>query len=176
MEIHVTRRIEAPVETVWKIIGEEYAQVGEWGSAVLASKPRAGTPKVAGAPVAGRICETSLGPFTEAIEAYDARRHTLTYSATGDKMPGFMKGLQNTWKLRSLGANATEATMTLSADIAFPMNILMGWMMKMQFKKASTETVDDLQYFAETGRVSERKRKIDESSKAVDARKAFLAA
>ncbi len=93
----------------------------------------------------------------------------VSYSATGEKMPGFMKGLRNTWHLTPSG-NGTKASMTLKADIAFPMNILMGWMMKMQFKKALTETIDDLKVYAETGRPSPRKVKVDSSKKAIAAR------
>ncbi|MEM1053378.1 MAG: SRPBCC family protein [Pseudomonadota bacterium] len=175
MEIKISRRIKAPIDQVWKIVADDYAQVGDWVSAVYVSQARSGRPKIAEAPCAGRICETSLGPFTEIIEAFDRVNHTLTYSATGDKMPGFMKGLQNTWKLRPVGANETEASMTLSANIAFPMNVLMGWMMKMQFKRAVTETIDDLQAFAETGSVSDRKVEIENSAKALAAKQAAAA-
>lgn len=63
--------------------------------------------------------------------------------------------------------------MTLRADIAFPMNIFMGWMMKMQFKKALNETIDDLKVYAETGRPSPRKVKVDASKKAAAARQAM---
>ncbi|ABD54470.1 SRPBCC family protein [Jannaschia sp. CCS1] len=169
MELTITRTIDAPLDKVWDIVGPNYTSAGDWASSVYVSGARAGTPKVASAPAAGRVCETSLGPFTETIEAYDADRHTVSYSAGGEKMPGFMKGLRNTWNLTQSG-NGTKASMTLRADIAFPMNILMGWMMKMQFKKALNETIDDLKVYAETGRPSPRKVKVDASKKAIAAR------
>ena len=171
MELTISRQIDAPLENVWHILGPNYTAAGDWASSVYVSGARAGTPKVADAPAAGRVCETSLGPFTETIEAYDPARHTVSYSATGAKMPGFMKGLRNTWQLTPSG-NGTKASMTLRADIAFPMNFLMGWMMKMQFRKALTETIDDLKAYAETGRPSARKVKVDASKKAAAARQA----
>ncbi|GFE65723.1 SRPBCC family protein [Litoreibacter roseus] len=172
MELTITRQIDAPIDKVWDILGPNYTSAGDWASSVFASAPRPGTAKVANAPAAGRVCETSLGPFTETIEAYDPDRRLVSYSATGDKMPGFMKGLRNTWQLSPSG-NGTKASMTLRADIAFPMNVLMGWMMKMQFRKALTETIDDLKVYAETGRPSPRKVKVDASKKAAAARQAM---
>ncbi|MFQ6552684.1 SRPBCC family protein [Aestuariibius insulae] len=170
--MNISRQIDAPLDKVWDIVGPNYTSAGDWASSVYVSGVRSGTPKVTGAPAAGRVCETSLGPFTETIEAYDDARHMVSYSATGEKMPGFMKGLRNTWHLTPSG-NGTKASMTLKANIAFPMNILMGWMMKMQFKKALTETIDDLKVYAETGRPSPRKVKVDGSKKAVAARQAM---
>ena len=172
MELTVIRRIDAPIDKVWDILGPNYTSAGDWASSVFVSGARAGTPKVAHAPAAGRVCETSLGPFTETIEDYDPDRHVVSYSATGAKMPGFMKGLRNTWTLKPVGG-ATEARMTLQADIAFPMNILMGWMMKMQFNKALSETIDDLKYYAENDKPHPRKTKIDASKKATAARHAM---
>lgn len=172
MELNIIRQINAPLDKVWNIVGPNYTSAGDWASSVYVSGARPGTPKVANAPAAGRVCETSLGPFTETIEAYDDSRHIVSYSATGAKMPGFMKGLRNTWHLTPSG-NGTKASMTLRADIAFPMNMLMGWMMKMQFKKALTETIDDLKAYAETGRPSPRKLKVDASKKAAAARQAM---
>jgi len=172
MQLSISRQIDASLDKVWDIVGPNYTSAGDWASSVYISGARSGTPKVAGAPAAGRVCETSLGPFTETIEAYDSHSHMVSYSATGAKMPGFMKGLRNTWQLTPNG-NGTKASMTLNADIAFPMNILMGWMMKMQFKRALSETIDDLKVYAETGRPSPRKVKVDASKKAAAARQAM---
>lgn len=165
--------IDAPIAKVWDILGPNYQDAGKWASSVYISAPRAGTPKVADAPVAGRVCQTSLGPFTESIEAYSDQNHHVSYSATGDKMPGFMKGLRNSWTLREIGPNKTETLMQLNADIAFPFNVMMGWMMKMQFNKALSETIDDLKYYAENDKPHPRKTKIDASKKATAARHAM---
>ncbi|MFO6464208.1 SRPBCC family protein [Jannaschia sp. KMU-145] len=172
MELTISRTIDAPLDKVWEIVGPNYTSAGDWASSVYVSGAREGTPKVVGAPAAGRVCETSLGPFTETIEAYDPARHVVSYSATGAKMPGFMKGLRNTWTLTPQGGG-TKASMTLRADIAFPMNLLMGPMMKMQFRKALTETIDDLKVYAETGRPSASKIKADASKKGIAARRAM---
>ena len=63
--------------------------------------------------------------------------------------------------------------MELNADIAFPFNILMGPMMKLQFGKVLREATEELKHYAETGKPHPRKVKADASKKAMKAREAF---
>ncbi|MEM7488669.1 MAG: SRPBCC family protein [Pseudomonadota bacterium] len=172
MKITRTIRVDAPPDRVWDILGPNYTRAGDWASSVYVSGPRPGTPKVAGAPAAGRVCETSLGPFTETIEAYDETRRHVAYSATGDKMPGFVKRLVNSWTVRAAGGGA-EIDLALTADIAFPFNLLMGLPMKLQFAKVLREATEELKHYAETGTPHPRKVKADASKKAVAARAAL---
>ena len=176
MDIQLTQTVNAPADRVWAILGPDYSNVGNWASEVYASKARTGTPLVAGAPVAGRICETSLGPFTETIETYDPNTRTIAYSATGDAMPGFMRGLRNQWVVRPDGASRSKVETRLTADIAQPFAFLMGWMMKRKFQSAMTTSMDDLKAFAETGRVSSSKSKTDRMPAAQKAKAKFASA
>lgn len=173
MKIKLTRTVRRPVDEVWTLLGPDYIHAGTWASGVYASAARAGSPKVAEAPVAGRVCQTSLGPFTETIEAYDPAGHHLSYSATGEKMPGFMKSLRNSWTLEPLGPDQTRVHMQLEADIAFPFNILMGWMLRLQFGKVVREAIEEFVHYAETGQPHPRKVKVDGSKKARIARQAL---
>ena len=171
MRINKTFPINASADTVWTILGPNYTRVSDWASNVYVSAPRGGAPQVADAPVAGRTCETSLGPFAETLIAYDEARRHIAYVATSDKLPGFVRRLTNAWTVAPMGPNASHVTMELSADIAQPFRPLMGWVMKRQFSTAITESVDDLRVYAETGEPSERKRKADGTKKARAARK-----
>ena len=173
MKLALEVTANAPIDRVWDILGPGYVNAGEWASAVYISHPRVGEAKVAGAPAAGRVCQTSLGPFTESIEEYDPVNHRVAYSATGEKMPGFVKSLVNSWTLTPAGSGRTKVRMELNADIAFPFNVLMGWMMKMQFRGALKDSIEDLKHYAETGKPHPRKLKVDGSKKAVAARQAM---
>lgn len=148
--------INTPIEKVWETLAENYTDVDKWASAVSQSSPRMGK-AVEGAPCYGRLCETSLGPFTEALVAYDKTNHSFSYIATGDKMPFFIKQLKANWKLDKLSPTKTATSMSFDCDISFPFNLLMGWMMKMQFNKAISQTIEDLQFFLETGELHPRK-------------------
>lgn len=158
MNINKQININAPIEKVWETIGINYTDVGKWASAVYHPSLRSGK-AVAGAPCYGRLCQTSLGPFTDALVAYDKSTHSLSYVAKGDKMPFFVKQLKASWKLTQNGSNKTITEMSFDCDIAFPFNVMMGWMMKMQFNKAISETMEDLQYYLETGSCTQEKSK-----------------
>lgn len=172
MKIKRTFEVNAPADRVWSILGPGYAQVHDWASSVYVSAAREGSRKTATAPVAGRVCQTSLGPFTEAIEAYDDDRRYVAYSATGERMPGFVKRLVNSWTVRPKGG-ASEVEIDLNADIAFPFSVLMGPMLKLQFGKVLREAAEELGHYAETGKPHPRKVKTDASKKAAQARAAF---
>jgi len=165
MKITRTLMIDKPIEEVWDILANRYTEAGSWASAVYMSRPREGTPKVAEAPVLGRICETSLGPIVESIETFNTETRTLAYSATAKKMPSFLTGLLYTWKLTAAGPNSTRVDMVLTADIAFPFNVLMGWMMRLQFKGAIDSSLAELKYFVETGRPHPKKVKTARNKK-----------
>lgn len=165
--------VNAPVDAVWTILGPNYANAGDWASSVFVSSARPGAPKVAAAPVAGRVCQTSLGPFTETIEAYDAHRRHVAYSATGDKMPSFVKSLVNSWTVHDEGGQS-RVDIELNAKIAFPFNLLMGPVMRFQFGKVLREATEELKHFAETGKPHPRKVKADTSKKALQAREAIV--
>ncbi len=175
MKLTKTITVARPIADVWQVLGPDYVRAGDWASSVYVSGARGGTPLVAEAPVAGRVCETSLGPFTETIEVYDPAGHRLAYSASGEKMPGFVRSLVNSWTLDADGATRTRVTMELKADIAFPFNLLMGWMMRLQFSKVLREALQEFAHFVETGRPHPRKVKADASRKAVEARRAVQA-
>lgn len=175
MKILRTVTIKSPVDQVWKTIGTNYKDAGLWSSAIYASAPTQGQP-LDGAPVSGRVCETTLGPFKESIVEYNVDRHTLAYLATGEKMPGFVKQLKGSWRLTDKDSNTTVVVMQLAADIAAPFNLLMGWVMKRQFDKAISETLEDLRFYLENGEPHPRKVKFDSSKKAAKARSALSAA
>ncbi|MEM0948907.1 MAG: SRPBCC family protein [Pseudomonadota bacterium] len=172
MRIEKTVTVNASADRMWEILGTEYLQSGRWASAVYHSSGK-GEPKIAGAPAAGRVCQTSLGPFTETIEAFDPVQRHVAYSATGEKMPSFIKGLTNSWRVTPMGPSASKIEMELTADIAFPFNILMGPMMKMQFGSVVKNVVGELKYYGETGKPHPRKVKVDGTKKARDARAAM---
>ena len=175
MNIRKQMTIEASADRAWEILGTNYVRAGDWASAVYVSGARPGWPEVTAAPVAGRTCETSLGPFTESIEAYDEARRHIAYSASGAKMPGFVRSLVNAWWIEPAGPERAEVTMELNADIAQPFRTLMGWMMKRRFDTVLTESMDDFKAYAETGRPSARKLEADASKKGKAARRAATA-
>ena len=193
MKIEKTLSIDAPAERVWKILGPDYVRAGDWASSVYASAAsepsrenaataghsaaagRRRAPLITGAPAAGQTCQTSLGPFTESLTAYDESRMHIAYSATGAKMPGFVRSLSNAFHVTPDGPGRSTVRLALSADIAQPFALLMGWVMRRQFDTVLDETLDDLRVYAETGRPSPRKVKANGSKRGKAARSSAAA-
>ncbi|MBM2577247.1 SRPBCC family protein [Jannaschia sp. Os4] len=165
MEVRRTVRIDAAPDRVWQILGPDYVRAGDWASSVYVSGARPGE-ALPGAPAAGRVCETSLGAFTETIEAYDPAARRIAYSATGAKMPGFVRSLVNEWTVAGHTGGGSEVSVRLRADLAFPFSLVMALPMKLQFRKVMREATEELRHYAETGRPHPRKAKADRSKKA----------
>lgn len=150
--------IDKSADEVWDVLGPRYADVSEWASGVYVSRARSDPPAVPGAPLHGRICETSVGPFKETITRYDPDAKVLAYRATGDKMPFFVRSLSNQWTMERLGGHKTRVTSTMTADLVFPFSLLLGWMLKRQFNRVIRESIEELKVFVETGHPHQRTR------------------
>ena len=168
MTIDKTIHINAPAERVWDVLAHQFHDAAAWASAISHSGPRDAGPLAGDAPFAqnGRACQTSLGPFRETIQHYDETARTYGYTAEGDKMPFFVKSLQNNWTVRPNGPNRSTVVMEMEARLLPVFAQLMGPIMKRQFDTVLTETTDDLKVYIETGRPSARKVEADRKARA----------
>jgi len=156
--------IDATVEELWQILSGAFNDVGTWASGVNWSKPNSQATEVLdGAPTGGRICDVpGFGRTDERIIRFDVESHTIGYNATSEKIPGFVSNLQNIWNLRETGPEATRVSSNLTADVRGIRGVVMGPMMKARFGKAVDRFIEDLRVYAETGEVSEHKRRRQE--------------
>lgn len=168
MTIDKTIQVNAPAEKVWDVLGHQFHDAGTWASSIEHSGPHEAGPVVGDAPFAqnGRACATSLGPFRETIQHYDERTMRFGYTAEGDKMPFFVKRLQNNWTVKPNGPNRSTVVMEMEAKLLPVFAQVMGPLMKRQFDKVLTETTDDLKYYLEHDRPSPRKVEADRRAKA----------
>ena len=158
MKIAKTITVAADPADVWRVIAEEYDQVDRWASAVDRSMAVAGGSAPEGAPVAGRTCETSLGPFKERIVEYDETNHRLAYEASGEKMPFFVRNMTARWRLSQTKPNTTDVAMTLDVRLMPVFNVLMALPMKVQLGSVVQESIEECKHFVETGEPHPRKR------------------
>ena len=127
MKIERQLTINATVDQVWDVLGHRFDKVDQWASSVDRSTARAGKPRIPGAPMVGRTCDTELGPFKEAIIEFDEEQKILAYSATGDKMPFFVQDLQNRWSLTAAPGSRTQVDMRMTAKLSFPFTMPKAW-------------------------------------------------
>ena len=156
----VTRCIEiqAAADRVWQVLGPNFADADQWCSAVFSSEARHEGQPLPGAPAAGRVCETSIGPAKETVTRYDETAHRITYAAHAEKMPGFVRGLVGDWHVESLPGERSRVTFTMTADLKFPFSLVMPPLMKLQLKPLARQTLEELKHFVETGQPHPRKR------------------
>ena len=172
MIIEISEKTNVSADRLWDVFGNAYPEIGTWSSGVFASKPRKGDGP-GGADFQGRICETNFGKLTETVMAYDPAARQITYLVKGEKMPGFVRHMENHWQFNDAGDGSSEIKMRLNGDLAFPFNVLMGWMMKIQLGKDLRSNIEELIHFAENGQPHPRKVKVDASAKAQKAKAAF---
>lgn len=161
MQIRRQITVDAPPEHVWEVLAHQFDQVSLWASSVSHSSVRTDGRPLGNAPCSGRVCETELGPFRESIVEYDENRSILAYEASGEKMPFFVKGLKNRWSLTKAAGSGTHVDMHMTANLAFPFNLFMTPLMKLQMGRILTFAVEELKHYVETGEPHPRKLKAD---------------
>ena len=156
MDIKREITIEAPAERVWRTVGENFGNVGEWATGVYTSSLNLEQPGEG----AVRTCVTAFGDIDEALYVFDPRQLKLAYEATG--LPWFVRKAVNRWSLEALGEQQTRlrihATFTLMPVVGW----LMAPLMKRQMAKAFAAVGEDLKHVIESGDIHPRKRKEQE--------------
>lgn len=159
MTIEKTIPINAPADAVWAVLAHDFHNAYKWASSIEHSAARVAGPPPGDAPfeTAGRACQTSLGPIRETLEYYDEAQMRFGYSAEGDKMPFFVKHLQNNWRVRPNGPERSTVSMALEAKLLPVFAQLMGPIMRRQFNTVLTEATEELKFYIEHGRPHARK-------------------
>ncbi|KZN35101.1 SRPBCC family protein [Pseudoalteromonas luteoviolacea] len=172
MNVHNKLTINSPVEQVWKIIAEDFANAYKWMSGVVHSYEINHGLK-GETPVAGRVCnlESHENPFhaVENILRYDEAEHTLVFEVIpvkerGPKLPIVKNKV--TIKLTQAKDGSTQihwhshVTLKLVGKLLYPV-------LKLGLYKAFSNILQDLKVFVETGYPS--KRKISSDKKLLNA-------
>lgn len=146
--------VEASAERLWQILAEDYDRVGEWTSEINQS---AANPDLA--PGEGRVCTTpGFGDVKETITRYDEEERSFSYAAEVSTFPFFVKGVGNSWRVEKNGANGSIVHMHMQANLLPVFAQLMGPVMKRQLAQSADTLLEELKYYAETGRVHPRKQ------------------
>lgn len=157
MQIKKQFTVNASADRLWEIMGGQFADVSHWASSIYASRGRNSGILPQGAPCSGRVCETTMGSFKEQILKYDEKRKMLSYDAKGEKMPFFVKKLENAWTFTPLIGGKCKVDMCMEVSLLPVFNLIMGPMMRMQMGGVVNQVVEELSYFAENGTPHPRK-------------------
>lgn len=160
LTIKQSRDIDVSTDICWDIIGPNFTKIADWGSGVYKSwENESAEKKFEKAPVGGRYCDVKgFGKFDERIIKYDPENFTISWSATGEKLPSFISNLHNNIVITKKNDNACTVTSTISADMKGFMGIIMGSFIHKKFTKQINGFLNDWKAYAETGKASENKQ------------------
>lgn len=152
--IHVT------AERLWEIVGTGYADVGLWSTAVDHSSG-SGEAEFEGATCSSRGCSINakgLTAISEKIIMFNNETREFKFQVT-EGMPGFVQNATNHWQVIQL----TDSTSALKMNAHMEIKGFAGKLMGKAFEKNTENllnTIDnDLKIYAETGNVSESKKR-----------------
>lgn len=152
--------INTNAEMAWNIIGPNFVNISDWGRGINKSWGNdTVTINIKGAPSGGRFCDLGkLGIADERILHYSESLKEITWSAQVDKMPGFVKELQNALKVEPVSDTSCIISTNISADLTGLGGLVLAGQIKKNFAKLLKGFVKDWKVYAETGEVSEAKK------------------
>jgi len=161
LDINESIEINVSVERAWEIIGPNFLNIADWGPGVNKSWNNESVPATfEGAPAGGRFCDLGkFGKADERIVHYDQVQKEITWSAKIDKMPNFLVDLQNALKVEGISENSCRVSTNITADLTGLRGILFGIPIKNNFTKLIQVFLKDWKTYAETGEVSESKKR-----------------
>lgn len=163
--------IDASADRVWEIVAHQFARIGEWATAIPASRPSPQAPGVPEAPVAGRVCATGL-PIVRSVEetivGYDEANRSLTY--TGGGLPRFVSDARNRWTVIAVDDRRARVRVEATIEMRGIIGIVVAVPFRFWAARVGSKTLDDLKHYVEQGRPSTRKERQLAGSRASSAR------
>ena len=161
LDILESIEINTNAEKAWEIIGPNFLNIADWGRGIRKSWNNESTAiNIDDAPDGGRFCD--LGKFgiaDERILHYDKAKKEITWSAQSEKLPGFLKNLQNALKVEIIDEDSCKVTTNITANLTGVGGFILSGAIKKNFNKLLKGFVQDWKIYAETGSVSEAKKR-----------------
>ena len=150
LDIRATRKIDKPIEEVWRFVIDDFANADQWATGTTSC--RSGTESEE----FDRVCDTETGELTDTITSVDNTNHVLQFSVTG--LPFFVRSAVSTWELRSISATETEITLGPRMEMMPIIGAIMQIPITKALNKLYPQLLDDMAAFVETGKPSSRKQ------------------
>ena len=156
---HIT--INASAKKVWRVLAHDFGNIGQWASAIPASKADADLPVPEGAEIGGRVCSTAVPGFSDVQESfmyYDEQSMCFGYQATEGR-PWFLKHAENHWVVRSLGPNTSLVETRAEIDVSLFPGLFLAPLFKLQMGRIGAQSLEELKYYVERDQPHPRKLK-----------------
>lgn len=168
LDIKKTIEVKTNASKTWDVVGLNFLNIADWARGVYKSWNNESIQKInENAPAGGRYCDLAgFGKFDERIIHFDEEKYEITWSATGEKLPKFITGLQNALNVEKIDEYRCRITSNINADLSGIKGFLMSSILKKNFSKTIDGFLHDWKTYAETSQISDTKqRELNKKSK-----------
>lgn len=151
--------INVSADSLWAIC-REFDKTAKWTS-TLKQSHGTGQPVHDGATCSTRTCKTNFGKGSNVVEElilFSDEKKELAYNLT-EGAPEFIMLANNHWKVTQIGANQSKIEMHVTMRMKKFAGFFLGGIITNQMSKQVNIVLDELKIYAETGAVSEAKKK-----------------
>lgn len=141
--------INAPIDAVWKVLAEEFSDIGDWSSGVDVSEGSG--EGVNGSKYSERACQISAVGFSDTKERIlQYERNNLIRYSLYEGLPGFVANAENTWTFFEDGEHTHVVGQTVM-QVKGVMGCLFRSLMKHNLNKALASMAEESKHYIETG-------------------------
>lgn len=156
--------INISADSLWAIC-REFDKTAEWTS-TLNHSYGTGESEFEGVTCSSRTCETGFGKgkVVEELILFSDENKELSYNLI-EGAPGFITLANNHWKVVEIGPNQSKIEMNVTMHMKKIAGFFLGGLIKKQMRRQVNIVLEELKIYAETGEVSEAKKKQIEKQK-----------
>lgn len=151
LTITTTRIVDAPRDTVWRVVADEFGEVAKWAS-VISENTIEGADDADGLLGAARTCFIpGFGSsVSERVTVYDEEAGQFAYEVL-EGTPPFVETATSAWTITAIDDQTTRIVSTVTMEIAEGTPAMPVGLTRDAFAQVLTVTLDDLVPYVETG-------------------------
>ncbi|PCJ97190.1 MAG: hypothetical protein COA50_06005 [Flavobacteriaceae bacterium] len=148
--------INVPADSLWVIL-RAFDKVAHWTSELEHSEG-VGQAKFEGATCNKRVCLQDGKKLVEELTMFSDEKRELAYELR-EGAPGFVKLAKNHWRVIEISPNQSKVQMDVTIHLSKFMGFFLGGIITKTMTKKVGIVLDELKIYAETGEVSEAKKR-----------------
>jgi hypothetical protein len=159
MEFHLTHSFPIPAARLWGVVVDNYVNSAEWDRSVHRGSPVLDSNPIDGIEHSAWVWETTFGQLT--VQILDVHREgeggVMAYTIS-EGLPGIVQDGLSTWTISSDG----PVNSRLNIDVDLTTNFIgtvVSPILRMMFRRADGQMIDDLYHYSVTGTPSKAKQK-----------------
>ena len=142
--------INKDIDSVWEVMGNQFAEVHIWSSNFSDSKPE-GTPKLSNVDYLHRATVTERGVTLQELDEFDPQNYRLSYHISKGA-PSIAAKAYATWSLYPEESGNTKVVLKFFIETTSFKGRLLSLLIKKKIKSAGDTIAEELKHYLETGK------------------------